>query len=228
MIFPIGTLVNVAAVLVGGGIGMTAGARLPQRVRDVVFQGLGLATLVLGMSMAIKTANPLVLIFSLVLGGILGAWVRLEEGLAGLGDRLKRATGMRGDRFTEGLLTAFLLFCVGAMTILGSVDEGLRGDPTLLYTKSMLDGFAAIALAATYGPGVLFSVVPLFLFQYGITLSATAVSGYISQDIISELAAVGGALILGIGCNLLQIARIRLGDLLPSLVVVVVLSLLVD
>ena len=226
MFFPTGTIINAAAVVAGGTMGMVVGARLPEGVRTIVFQGLGLSTLTIGMSMALKVNNPLVLIFSLLIGGIAGASIGLENRMAKTGEWVKKTTGMQGDRFTDGLLTAFLLFCVGSMTILGTMDEGLRGDATLLYTKSLLDGFAALALAATYGAGVLFSAVPLLIFQVGLTLLAGLAADFISDRMIGELTAVGGVLILGIGINLLEMARIRLGDLLPSLIVVVVLTVL--
>jgi hypothetical protein len=227
MLIPYGTLVNVAAVLVGGGIGLVMGARLPKAVREVVFQALGLATLALGVKMATGFDNALVLIFSVVIGGIIGAAIGLEDFLASLGDRLKAVVKSDNDHFTHGLLSAFLLFCIGSLTILGSFEEGLKGDPTLLYTKSLLDGFASIALASTYGMGVLFSVIPLFIFQYGLTLGASQLQGVFSPATMAELSATGGLLILGISINLLGLATIRLGDLLPSLAVVVVLASLV-
>lgn len=228
MHLPVGSLTNVLAVLVGGAVGLTLGTRLPERVQTIVFQGLGLSTLAIGVAMTLKMQNPLVVIFSVLIGGIVGAWLEVERGLQGLGDRLKQTIGSDGSQFTHGLITAFLLFCVGPMAILGAFDEGLRQDPTLLFTKSMLDGFAAIALASAYGSGVLFSVLPLFAYQYGLTLGATALQEIFSPALIAELTAVGGVLILGISMNLLKLAVIRLGDLLPSLLMVVLLSWLVE
>ncbi|WP_462327481.1 DUF554 domain-containing protein [Desulfobaculum sp.] len=226
MIIPTGTLINVAAVLAGGITGLIISTRMPENIRSIVFQGLGLFTLVLGMSMALKMTNPLPIIFSLVIGGIIGELCKLETLFENFGGAIKKRVGSKNDLFIDGLITAFLLFCVGSMTIIGAFDEGLRGDPTLLLTKSMLDGFAAIVLAATFGVGVLFSVIPLFIFQYGLTLLASALQGWFSDPIITQLTATGGILILGIGLTVLDIKRIRLSNLLPSLVLVVILTVL--
>ncbi len=223
---PIGTLANVAAVLVGGAIGLVVHDRMPARMKTIVFQGLGLCTLAIGMSMALKMDNPLVVIFSVVLGGITGEAMRLEDAFNRLGNALKRRVKSDNSLFTDGLVTAFLIFCIGPMTIMGALDEGLRQDPTLLYTKAMLDGFGSIALGATYGSGVLFSVLPLFVYQYGITLCAGAAQAVLTQPMITALTATGGVLILGIGINLLELARIRLSNLLPALVFAVVLAAL--
>jgi hypothetical protein len=176
--------------------------------------------------MALKMTNPLPIIFSLVIGGIIGELCKLETLFENFGGAIKKRVGSKNDLFIDGLITAFLLFCVGSMTIIGAFDEGLRGDPTLLLTKSMLDGFAAIVLAATFGVGVLFSVIPLFIFQYGLTLLASALQGWFSDPIITQLTATGGILILGIGLTVLDIKRIRLSNLLPSLVLVVILTVL--
>lgn len=222
---PVGTIVNVLAVLVGGAAGLLAGNRLPERLRLVVFQGLGLCTLAIGVTMILKMHNPLVVIFSVVMGAVAGELLGLERRFEALSERLKARLKSDNELFTDGLVTAFLIFCVGSMTILGAFDEGLRGDPTLLFTKSMLDGFAAIALAATYGLGVLFSVVPLFLYQYGLTLFAGLLQHLFTEAMIAQLTATGGVLILGIGLNLLNIKRIPLTNFLPALVFSVLLSL---
>jgi len=226
MTLPVGTLANVAAVLIGGAIGLIVHDRMPKRMKTIVFQGLGLCTLVIGMSMALKMDNPLVVIFSVVLGGITGEAVRLEDAFSRLADALKARVKSDNSLFTDGLVTAFLIFCIGPMTIMGALDEGLRSDPTLLYTKSMLDGFGSIALGATFGSGVLFSVIPLFIYQYGITLCAGAAQAVLTEAMITALTATGGVLILGIGVNLLELARIRLSNLLPALVYAVVLTAL--
>ncbi|EPR37363.1 protein of unknown function DUF554 [Desulfovibrio sp. X2] len=224
MLVPIGSLVNAGAILAGGSVGLALGARLPARVRAIVFQGLGLCTLALGAKMALVFKAPLVVFFSILLGGVIGAAMNLEDFLASLGDRLKALIKSKNEKFTAGLISAFLLYCVGSMTILGAFDEGLRGDPTIYYTKSLLDGFASIALASTYGVGVLFAAVPVFLYQYGLTLFAAQFQDLLSPAIMNELTAVGGILIMGIGINLLELKYIKLGDLLPALVVVVVLG----
>jgi uncharacterized membrane protein YqgA involved in biofilm formation len=222
---PVGTIVNVLAVLAGGAVGLLAGNRLPARVRTVVFQALGLCTLGIGVTMILGMRNPLVVIFSVVGGAVCGEVLRLEARLEGLSERLKARLRSKNELFTDGLVTAFLLFCVGSMTILGAFDEGLRGDPTLLFTKSLLDGLAAVALAATCGLGVLFSVIPLFLYQYGLTLFAGLLHSVFTEPMIAQLTATGGVLILGIGLTLLDIKRIALTNFLPALPLCVLLSL---
>lgn len=221
-----GTLVNCATVICGGGLGLAFSGRLPETFRRTVFTGLGLATLAIGLSMALKMQNPLIVIFATCLGGIMGAALAMDARLNGLGERLKRLARSKNDRFTEGLVTAFLLFCVGSLTILGAFDEGLRGDATLLYTKSVLDGFAALALASTFGMGVVASVVPLFAYQTTLTLFAGSLAPFVSPAMLAELTATGGLLIVGIGLNLLDLKKIPLADFLPALALAPLLSAL--
>jgi len=213
----LGTIVNVGAVIAGSLIGVLMGKELPVRIRSIVFQAIGIATLIIGFKMAIETRNILVLIFSLLVGGIAGEFISLEKGLEKLTNKLKLKAGFSSEKFTEGLLTAFLIFCMGSMTIVGSLDEGLRGDHSVLFTKSILDGFTSIALASTYGIGVLFSIIPLFLYQSSITIFAVYTRDFFTPEIVSQLTAVGGAMIIGIGINLLGLARVRVLNLIPSL-----------
>ncbi len=224
---PVGTLANVAAVVAGGGLGLILRGRMPDKCRIIVFQGLGLCTLVIGMSMALKMVAPLPLIFSVVLGGVSGELMSLESWFQKAAKWIKQCCRSDNALFTDGMITAFLIFCVGPMTILGAFDEGLRADPTLLFTKSMLDGFAAMALAATYGLGVVFSAVPLLVYQLGLTLFASSLQGVFTEELVAQLTATGGVLILGIGCNLLELKVIRIANLLPSLALVVLLSMLI-
>ena len=227
MILPIGAVINAGAVVAGGCIGMLLGNRLPDRVRLIVFQGLGLCTMAIGIQMAFKTANPLYMVGSVLLGAIIGEALRLEDAITGGADRLKRALRSGNARFTEGFVTATLLFCIGSMAILGSLQEGVGGDRTIVLTKTTLDFFAAIALGAVYGSGVIFASLPILAYQGGLTLFAEAVSPWLSDLLRGELEATGGILVLGIGVNLLEIKRIPLSNLLPALVVTVVLCLLV-
>jgi len=217
MVFPLGSVVNVAAIVVGGLIGLVAGGRLPERVRSIVFTGLGLCVLVIGMQMALTTKNPLIMVFSVVLGCITGEVLRLEEKLGQVGDWLKARSGSSDTRFTDGFVTASVLFCIGSMAILGSFDEGLRGDHTILFTKSILDGFASVAFAAALGLGVVFSALPVFLYQAGLTELATVLQPWLSDAMMIELTATGGVLILGIGVSILELRRIPLTNLLPAL-----------
>lgn len=218
-----GTILNVFTILVGGGLGVFIGARLAPRLRETVLYGIGLFTLAFGTKLFLETQQPLVVIGSLLVGGLLGEWWRLETRLEGLGARLERAfAGGPGDgggsRFVRGFLTASLLFCVGPMTILGSIQDGLTGDYALLAVKSVLDGFAALALASTLGVGVLFSVLVVLSYQGGLSLLAAQAQALLSPAMVQEMTAVGGVIILGLGVSsLLEIKRIRTGNLLPAL-----------
>jgi len=227
MVLPVGAVINAVAVVAGGCIGMLLGNRLPDRVRLIVFQALGLCTIAIGVQMTFKTTNPLYMVGSILLGAIIGEALRLEATITSGGDRLKRALRSGNAHFTDGFVTASLLFCIGSMAILGSLQEGIGGDRTIVLTKTTLDFFAAVALGAAYGSGVMFASVPILLYQGGLTLFAGAVSPWMSDLIRVELEATGGIMVLGIGINLLEIKKIPLSNLLPALVVVVVLCLLV-
>ena len=227
MVLPIGSLINALVVIFGGMLGMLLGNRLPERVREIVFQGLGMCTLVIGMSMALKTGNPLYMVGSVLLGALIGEGLRLEDGIARGSDRLKKALRSGNGRFTDGFVSATVLFCIGAMAILGPPQEGLDGDMTTVLTKSMLDFFASIAFGAAYGSGVMWSALPLLLYQGSITVFAKSIRPLLSDMMLVELTAVGGVIILGIGINLLELKKIRLSNFLPALVVSVLLCSLV-
>lgn len=224
---PEGTIVNTLAVLAGSTLGLLLQKRFPENVRTISFHAIGLCTLLIGMQMALKVENLLILIFSIVIGGIAGEYLKLHESFIRLGNYVKAKIRIGADTFTEGLITAFLLFCVGSLTIVGALEEGLKGDPSLIYTKSMLDGFSAIILASAFGWGVLFSALPLFIFQSSITLSAGLLQPYLSELVINQISATGGVIILGLGLNLLEIKFIKITNLLPALLIVVFLTLLV-
>lgn len=237
MFVPWGSVVNVIAVVIGSGVGLALHRGLPDRLRTIIFQGIGLVTLVIGMLNALAVAAPvpdesavgkhlMQVIFAVLIGGLLGEWLRIEAWLERLGDWLKSRVRGGGARFTEGLVTAFLIFCIGPMTVVGALDEGIRADHNLLYAKSILDCFMSAALASTFGLGVLFSIIPLFIFQYGITLLGVGAQSAFNEVVINQLTAVGGVLILGLGVNLLELRKLRVANLLPALVVVVILALL--
>lgn len=220
----LGTFVNVAAVLAGGTIGLVIHSKLPARFTKIVFQAIGLFTLFLGFSLSLKTTNFLIMIFSIVIGSILGELLKLDLRMERLGERIKKISGAGSARFSEGFVTAFLLFCMGSMTVLGAFEEGLGGKPNLLFAKSLLDGVSSVALAAALGIGVLFSVVPLLLYQGGLTLLAAYLGQLFSEPIINELTAVGGILLIGLGISILEIKPLKILNMIPSLVIVVILS----
>ena len=223
---PYGSLVNAGAIIAGGLIGCMLRSHFPERIRRIVFQGLGLCVVLIGLQMAFKAENLIVVTFAILLGGITGELMGLKELFERIGNRFKRAVRSKDENFTDGLVTSSLIFCIGAMAIVGSLEEGLRGDPTVLFNKAILDGFASVALAATFGPGVIFSFIPVLLYQGGMTLGAGAAQQYFTPAMINQLTATGGLLILGIGINLLELTEIKLPSLLPALAYAVVLTLL--
>jgi len=229
-----GTLINVASVLLGGMAGLLFGARLPERVRRTVLAGLGLFTAAFGISLFLQTGNPLIVVASLLFGGLLGEWWDIESGLARLGGWLEARANRAGAeadsaRFIRGFLTASLLFCIGPMTILGAIQDGLTGDYELLAVKSVLDGFAALAFASTLGVGVLFSVLVILTYQGALTLLAGQAQAMLTEPMILEMTAVGGIVILGLAISsLLEIRPIRTGNLLPALFLAPLFVFLLD
>jgi len=216
----VGTLFNVITVVVGSLIGLLIRSKLPKRFIDIVFTGLGLFTILLGISMALKTNEMLLMVFALVIGGILGEAIGLEQLLQSASEKLKQRFNSSDGKFTEGLSTAFMLFCVGSMTILGAFEEGLGNKPNLLITKSVMDGFSAIALSAAFGIGVLVSAIPLAIYQGCLTLFASFLAPVLSDAMITEISAVGGLMIVGIGINILEIKKLPVINLLPALVLI--------
>ena len=219
----IGTFINIATVLIGGILGLIFGSRLPDRIRQTVVAGLGLFTIGYGLYNFIKTDNPLIVLGSILIGGLLGEWWKIEDGLQHLGRSLeKRFAGPSQDsnRFIRGFLVASILFCVGPMTILGSIQDGLTGDYSILATKAVLDGFAALAFASTLGIGVMFSVVVILVYQGGLSLLAAQLNQVISTPMMNEMNAVGGIILIGIAISsLLEIKSIRVGNFIPALII---------
>jgi len=221
-----GTLVNTATVIVGSSVGLLIGARFSQRIRSIVMHALGLSTLLIGFEMALKTDNILFVIGSLALGGLIGELLKVEEGLERMGEFLKRKVKSRSGNFVLGFVTSSLVFCIGPMTVVGSIQDGVSGDASVLYAKSLLDGFASIVFASSLGVGVIFSALTVLIFQGGLTLLGGKLSFLLRPEVLDELIATGGLIIVGIGIYLLGIKRIKVGNFLPALVVAVVLAML--
>lgn len=219
----IGTLVNAAAVIVGGSIGLILKKNMPQRITTIYFQAVGLFTLAIGITMVIKMEDILIVVGSLAIGSLIGEWINLEKKTEIFSEYLKIKLRIGYEKFSEGLITAFLLFCIGSMTIVGAIDEGVRGSHELLFTKSLMDFFSAILLASAFGIGVLFSSVPLLIFQGFITLVAMWASSFFTPSIIQGITSTGGIMLIGLGINILEIKKIRVMNMLPSLLVVVLL-----
>ena len=217
----IAAVVNGLAVVLCGLIGLALGGRLKQTHVQTVVAGLGICTMVIGITGAIETSNILIVILSLVFGTVLGELLKIEQRLDALGDWLKaRVARKGGGRFTEGFVTASLLFCVGSMAIMGSFDAGIRGDYTTIFAKTAMDGVMAVTFAATMGVGVLFSGAAILIYQGALTLLAGVVEPWLTAQMITEISAVGGILLLATGMNILDLPqkRIRVGNMLPAMV----------
>ena len=216
----IGTLVNTGAVIAGSTIGLVFKKALPEKYRTIYFQAVGLFTLLLGVKMSSGISAPLLVVLSLVAGGIAGEALSLENRIEQFGSWMKTKTNSKNEKFTDGLTTAFLLFCMGAMTITGAIEEGFGKTSDLLLTKSIMDFFSAIMLASALGIGVLFSAVLLFLFQGGITLFVSLIGRGIPEEIIAEITVVAGVILIGLGINLLEIKKLKIINLLPALLLI--------
>ena len=221
----IAAVVNAVVVVLGGLIGLLFGGRLQEAHTKTIVAGLGICVMVIGITSAIETSNILIVILCIALGTVLGELLRIEDRLDSLGDWLKARLGRHGgSRFTEGFVTASLLFCVGSMAIMGSFDAGLRGDYQTIFAKSALDGVMAVTFAATMGVGVLFSGATVLLYQGALTLLAALVEPLLSPEVIVELSAVGGVMLIGTGINILGLSpqRLKVGNMLPAMVLPVV------
>ena len=222
-----GTLLNGATVLIGGMLGLIFGARVPERLKDTVVTGMGLFVMAIGIQMFLKTENSLIVLGALLIGALLGEWWRIEDGLQALGQILEKQFSKNNDdgeepssKFVRGFLTASLLFCVGPLAILGSIQDGLTGNYNLLAVKSALDGFASLAFASTLGPGVLFSAVMVLVYQGGISLLAAQLNAIATPSMMNEMTAAGGVILIGLSISsLLEIKKIRIGNFLPALVI---------
>lgn len=219
-----GTIINFAAILIGGVIGLIFGSRIPERFKGTVIAGMGLFTAAMGLQMFLKSENQLVVLGALIIGALTGEWWKLEDRLQALGQTLEQRfskdseTGA-GSKFVRGFMVSSLLFCIGPMAILGSIQDGLTGNYQLLAVKSTLDGFAAIAFSSTLGVGVLFSSIIVFVYQGGISLLAGQLNSIVTDPMMNELTATGGVLLMGVGIsNLLELKKIRVGNFLPALV----------
>ncbi|GAB1483980.1 DUF554 domain-containing protein [Treponema sp.] len=234
------TIVNALAVLFGSLFGLVAAGRIKDNFRLVVFDGAGITTLVIGVSMALKSERIIFLAIALILGGLIGTYLNIDGAILRLGNNLERLTTRRRKvakeisaeikaddpraawDFGHGFLNASVLFCVGAMALLGSFRAGTEGDYTLILTKSVLDGFMAILMAAAMGPGVAFSALAILIYQGALTLAAGFLKPFMTTLMLSELTGIGGALVLMIGLNLLGLKKIKTADFLPSLILIVI------
>ncbi|OPX95829.1 MAG: putative membrane protein YdfK [Syntrophorhabdus sp. PtaU1.Bin002] len=220
-----GTIVNAGAILAGGLIGLAAGRRIPERVKTILMQALGLSTLIIGLQMALSARELIPIVGSLLLGALTGELLRIEDGLEQIGHWLKKRARSDSSTFVAGFVTASLLYCTGAMVVVGAIQDGTTGNATTLYIKAMLDGVASIAFASTLGIGVLFSAASVFLVQGSITLLSSNLVFLQQPAVLGPVTSTGGLLIVAIAINLLNVAKIRIGNLLPALVYAVLIAM---
>lgn len=221
----LGTLINTATVLIGGMVGIAMGDKIPDRVRVIVVQVIGMVTIGLGLSDLLKTHNMVFPLLGMVFGAVIGELLRIEDRLEGIGEVIRKRFAKRQDpgRFISGFVTATLLFCIGPLTILGAIQDASGETPQLYIIKGTLDGFMSVVFGAIHGVGVLFSAVSVFVVQGTLTLFGTQLDSLLNDRMRIELFATGGLAVMAIGLNLLDIKKIRLGSLLPGLIVTPVL-----
>ncbi|MGI6679473.1 MAG: DUF554 domain-containing protein [Dehalobacterium sp.] len=224
-----GTIVNVLAIVIGSALGIMSGSFLSDSAKDTVSKGVALGILLIGFQMAFETQQLLIVLVSMVLGGVTGELIGIEKFLDETARLLEQKTRGKSAKkgLAKGFVTATLIYCVGAMAIMGSLESGLTGNHSILYAKSLLDGVTSIVLASTLGIGVALSALPLLLYQGSITLLANFIAPFIIEEAITELKTTGGLLIVAIGLNMLGLTKIRVGNLLPAVVYAVILTTIV-
>ncbi|HCO49594.1 MAG TPA: DUF554 domain-containing protein [Spirochaetaceae bacterium] len=222
-----GTIINALAVIIGSILGLILRKGIKERYQQIIFAAAGVTSLIIGVQMALKTTHLLAFALALIIGGLVGTWINIEGAVMDFGDRLKRRFDRKseGSTFALGFLNASVLYCSGAMAIVGSFKAGTEGDYSLLLTKSVLDGFMSIIFAGAMGPGVAFSAISILVYQGLLTLVSVWVKPFVTDLMLAELTGIGGALVIMIGLGLLDIKKFKTGDFLPALVVTILLVL---
>lgn len=216
----LGTIVNSVAIVAGSLLGVLFSKGIAERYKTIILSGVGLSVILIGMKSALVSDDLMVVIFSVIIGAIIGEAIRIEEKLEGLGRFIERKVSTKSSdtsSFARGFVTASLVFCVGSMAIVGSLESGLTGNHQTLFAKSILDGVTSVIFASTMGLGVMFSGLAVFLYQGMITLLAGVLKNYLVAETISQMTSVGGLLIMSIGLNMLNITKIKIGNLLPAI-----------
>ncbi|MDE4542490.1 DUF554 domain-containing protein [Thermoanaerobacterium sp. R66] len=223
----IGTFVNAASIVVGSFVGTLFKIGIPDRIKSTVMQAISLSVLIIGFDSALKYKNLLLVIISLAIGGIVGELLDIEKKLNQFGDFLERKLSRNGEnKISEGFVTASLIYCIGAMAIVGALKDGLQGDHSILFAKSMLDGISSIIFASTLGIGVMISSISVLLYQGSITLCASLLKDLLTANVIADMSAIGGVLIIGISLNMLNLTKIKIGNLLPSIFIPIVYEII--
>ena len=213
----LGTIVNTFAIIAGSLLGLLFRGGVPKKYHATLMQAISLAVILIGLKMAFKTESILLIIFSLVIGGLIGEFIKIEDRLENLGKWIETRFSKTGNGLAKGFVVTSLIFCVGSMAIVGSLESGLTGNHQTLFAKSALDGLASIIFASSFGIGVLFSSISVFLYQGLITVTASFIKPFLVSAVINQMSAVGGLLIMAIGVNLLEIHKIRVGNMLPAI-----------
>lgn len=212
-----GTVVNAMAIIAGSLVGLVFRGGIPDKYKNTVMHAVSLAVILVGLKAALKSDDLLLIIFSLAIGSVIGEFIRIEDGLEMLGRWLEKILAKGGEGLSKGFVTASLIFCVGSMAIVGSLESGLTGNHQTLFAKSVLDGITSIIFSSSLGIGVILSSVSVFIYQGVITLTASFMKQFLTAAVIAQMSAVGGLLIMAIGFNLLELKKIRVGNMLPSI-----------
>ncbi len=221
IVWCMGTIVNVITIIIGGTLGLLLKKRFPERISQTALQVMGLFTMIVGIGMALKGEEQIWGLISLAVGAMLGEWLDIEGVLERFGTWMETRFNVQEGSPAKGLIYASLVFCVGSMAIVGSIADGVQGDPSILYTKAMMDGIISIPFAAAMGIGVLGSVIPILVYQGGLTLLAHWLQPLFSPEVIRELTSVGGIIVMGIGINILGLQKVRVGNFLPALILII-------
>jgi uncharacterized membrane protein YqgA involved in biofilm formation len=223
----LGSIANAAAIIAGGIAGSILKRGLSERFSSTIISALGLLTMALGMMFALQSKNIMVVVFSLVLGAILGEWIDIEKRMNDLGDFVQDKLKAKEGNFSKGFVTASLLFCVGSMAIMGSLQSGLMNNHEILFTKSIMDGVISVVFASTLGIGVALSFFPVFVYQGSIALLASIIAPYLGEAVMTEMTATGGILLVGVGINILEIRKLKVGNMLPAIFLPILLMLFI-
>jgi uncharacterized membrane protein YqgA involved in biofilm formation len=218
-----GTIINAVAIIIGGALGLLFRKGIPERISQTTLQALGLFSLLVGVIMAIQGQELIMVLISLALGAVFGEWINIEDRLERFGYWLEGCFHFREKSPAKGFIYASLLYCVGSMAIVGSITDGLKGDPSILVTKAMMDGIISIPFAASMGFGVLGSAVPILIYQGSLTLLASKIQFFFSPVMVRELTSVGGVIVIGIGINILGLQKVRVGNLIPALLLIILI-----
>lgn len=224
----LGNIVNALAIIAGGLAGLFLRGGIQERYRETLMQAVGLCVVLIGISSSLKTGSIMIVILSLVIGSLIGEFIRIEARLDSIGKYVEKRLSGENSNFSKGFVQASLIFCVGSMAIIGSIESGLTGSHQTLFAKSVLDGVTTIILTSVMGAGVIMSCVSVFIYQSSITLLATFIKPFMTPDVIAQMSSAGGLLIIAIGLNMLEVGRIRAGNMLPAIFMPFIYTLILN